>query len=59
MLVLLALRHALLSYVAPVRAGSMLIGTWFGARLLNESVKPMQIVAPGVMLSGVVALALA
>jgi len=58
-LVLLAVQVSPLSYVAPVREVSMLIGTFFGARLLGEAVKPAQVVGAGVMVSGVLALALA
>jgi len=58
-LVLTAMRSAPLSYVAPVREVSMLVGTWVGARLLDEAVRPAQIVAAVVMVAGVVALAMA
>lgn len=58
-LVLFAVQLAPLSYVAPVREISMLIGTLFGAKLLKESVKPSQIVGAALMLGGVAALALA
>lgn len=58
-LVLFAVQLAPLSYVAPVREISMLIGTLFGAKLLKESVKPSQVVGAALMLGGVAALALA
>lgn len=55
-LVLLAVQMAPLSYVAPVREISMLIGTFIGASLLKESVKPSQVVGAAVMLLGVTGL---
>ena len=58
-LVLYALQLAPLSYVAPVREISMLIGTLLGARLLKEAVRPTQIVGAAIMLSGVAGLAFA
>jgi len=58
-LVLLAMRIAPLSYVAPVREVSMLLGMLLGARALDEAVKPVQVAAAAVMVAGVVALALA
>jgi drug/metabolite transporter (DMT)-like permease len=58
-LVLLAMQTAPVSYVAPVREISMLIGTLLGARLLQEAVKPAQMAGAAAMLPGVVALALA
>ena len=58
-LVLLAIQMAPVSYVAPVREISMLVGTFFGASLLKESVKPSQIVGAAIMLLGVIGLSLA
>ena len=58
-LVLYALQFAPLSYVAPVREISMLIGTLLGARLLKEAVRPTQIVGAIIMLVGVAGLAFA
>ncbi len=58
-LVLLAIQMAPVSYVAPVREISMLVGTFIGASLLKESVKPAQIAGAAVMLLGVVGLVLA
>jgi drug/metabolite transporter (DMT)-like permease len=58
-LVLLAMQTSPVSYVAPVREVSMLIGTLVGARLLQEAVRPAQMAGAAAMLSGVVALALA
>ncbi|MDR0578529.1 MAG: DMT family transporter [Candidatus Accumulibacter sp.] len=56
-LVLFALQRAPLSYVAPVREISMLLGAFFGASLLHEEVKPSQIAGAAIMLAGVVGLA--
>lgn len=58
-LVLFAVQSAPLSYVAPVREMSMLIGTLVGARLLRESLKPSQVAGAALMLLGVAGLALA
>jgi drug/metabolite transporter (DMT)-like permease len=55
--VLLAVQRAPLSYVAPVREISMLIGTFIGASLLGETVKPSQIAGAVIMLAGVAGLA--
>ncbi|MDR0440250.1 MAG: DMT family transporter [Candidatus Accumulibacter sp.] len=56
-LVLLAVQRAPLSYVAPVREISMLIGTFIGAGLLKEAVKPSQVAGAAIMLAGVAGLA--
>lgn len=58
-LVLLAIQMAPVSYVAPVREISMLVGTFFGASLLKETVKPSQIIGAAIMLLGVIGLSLA
>ena len=58
-LVLFAVQRAPLSYVAPIREISMLVGTLLGARLLRESVGASQIAGTALMLGGVAALALA
>ena len=55
-LVLLAVQIAPLSYVAPVREISMLVGTFVGASLLKEAVRPSQVAAAAIMLLGVVGL---
>lgn len=55
-LVLLALQLAPLSYVAPAREVSMLVGTFIGASLLRESVKPSQVAGAAIMLLGVIGL---
>ena len=59
LLVLFAVQTTPISYVAPVREVSMLIGTFIGAKLLNEAFKPKQMVGAALMLCGVGALALA
>jgi drug/metabolite transporter (DMT)-like permease len=59
LLVLWALQTAPLSYVAPIREISMLVGMFLGAKFLNEVVKPSQFVAAAMMMLGVVVLALA
>ena len=56
LLVLLAVQIAPLSYVAPVREISMLVGTFIGASLLKESLRPAQYVGATAMLAGVVSL---
>ena len=56
LLVLLAVQMAQLSYVAPVREISMLIGTFIGASILKEAVKPSQVAGAGIMLLGVLGL---
>jgi drug/metabolite transporter (DMT)-like permease len=56
-LVLLAVQRAPLSYVAPVREISMLVGTFIGASLLGEAVKPSQVAGAAIMLAGVAGLA--
>lgn len=58
LLVLWALQTAPLSYVAPIREVSMLVGVFLGAKLLKEAVKPSQWVAAALMLLGVAVLAL-
>ncbi|TDP74035.1 DMT family transporter [Roseateles toxinivorans] len=58
-LVLFALQRAPLSYVAPAREVSMLLGTVLGARLLKEALTSRQLLAAALMLIGVAGLALA
>ena len=55
-LILLAIQTAQLSYVAPVREISMLIGTFIGASVLKEAVKPSQVIGATIMLFGVIGL---
>jgi uncharacterized membrane protein len=55
-LVLFALTSAPLSYVAPVRELSMLIGAFIGARILQEKNSRSRMVGIALMLLGVVML---
>lgn len=57
-LVLTALVFTPVSYVAPAREVSILIGAVLGARLLSEGYAANRLLAAGVMVAGVVALAL-
>lgn len=56
-LVLFAMTMAPLSYVAPIREISMLLGVLFGAKLLQESFGPSRVVGSVCMVAGVVLLA--
>jgi drug/metabolite transporter (DMT)-like permease len=56
-LILFAMTMAPLSYVAPVRELSMLLGVLFGAKLLRESFSPSRVVGTACMVAGVVLLA--
>jgi drug/metabolite transporter (DMT)-like permease len=56
-LVLFAVQRAPVSYVAPVREISMLIGIFIGASLLREELKASQIAGAAIMLLGVAGLA--
>ena len=56
--VLTALSFTPVSYVAPAREISILIGAVMGARLLGESDAPRRLAGAGAMVLGVVALAL-
>src|SRR5919202_3674594 len=58
LLVLTALVFTPVSYVAPAREVSILIGALLGSRLLSEGDAPRRLVATGAMILGVVALAL-
>jgi len=58
-LVLTALRFTPVSYVAPAREVSILIGTAMGARLLSEGGARRRLAAASMMLLGLVALSLA
>jgi drug/metabolite transporter (DMT)-like permease len=58
-LVLFAMTMAPLSYVAPARELSMLIGVLIGAKVLRESFTAARAIGTGLMLAGVVFLALA
>lgn len=59
LLALLALQMAPLSYVAPVREVSMLIGALVGARLLGESLMGTRLMGVVLLLAGVVGVAVA
>jgi drug/metabolite transporter (DMT)-like permease len=58
-LVLFAMQLAPISHVAPARELSTLIGTWFGARLLQEKAAPARLAGAVCIVAGVVSLALA
>jgi uncharacterized membrane protein len=58
MLVLFAMSFTPVSYVAPAREVSILIGTLMGARLLSEGEGKRRLIAAGMMVAGIVALAL-
>lgn len=55
-LVLFAMTRAPLSYVAPIRELSMLIGLIIGARFLRETLTATRLIGTGLMISGVVCL---
>ncbi|HEY6895932.1 MAG TPA: DMT family transporter [Rhodocyclaceae bacterium] len=55
--VLFAMTMAPLSYVAPIRELSMLLGVLFGAKLLRESFVPSRAIGTACMVAGVVMLA--
>jgi len=56
-LVLFAMTLAPLSYVAPVRELSMLLGVLFGAKLLRESFAPSRVLGTACMVAGIIMLA--
>lgn len=56
-LVLTALTFTPVSYVAPAREISILIGTFWGARLLKEKETPQRLSAAAAMVAGIVLLA--
>lgn len=58
-LVLYAMQLAPISHVAPARELSTLIGTYFGARLLQEKAAPARLAGAVCIVAGVVSLALA
>jgi drug/metabolite transporter (DMT)-like permease len=58
MLVLTAMSFTPVSYVAPAREVSILIGTLMGARLLSEGEGKRRLIAAGMMVAGIAALAL-
>jgi len=57
-LVLLAMRQATVSHVAPAREVSMLMGAWFGTRLLGEEHSVRRLGGAALIAVGVVALVL-
>jgi drug/metabolite transporter (DMT)-like permease len=57
-LVLMALVFTPVSYVAPAREISILIGAAMGARLLSEGDSTRRLIAAGAMVVGIIALAL-
>lgn len=57
-LILTAMTFTPVSYIAPAREISILIGTFFGARLLKEADAPRRLLAAAGMVAGIVALAL-
>jgi drug/metabolite transporter (DMT)-like permease len=58
-LVLYAMQLAPIGHVAPARELSTLIGTWFGARLLQERAGPARLAGAVCIVAGVISLALA
>ena len=58
-LVLIAMRSAGVSHIAPVREVSILIGAWLGARLLGEGDRHRRLIAAAAFAAGVAALAFA
>jgi drug/metabolite transporter (DMT)-like permease len=56
---LYAFTLAPVSYVAPARELSMLVGTFFGARLLNEGSMALRMTGAGLILLGIAGLMLA
>lgn len=57
-LILTAMTFTPVSYIAPAREISILIGTFFGAKLLKEADAKRRLFAAGGMVAGVIALAL-
>lgn len=57
-LILTAMTFTPVSYIAPAREISILIGTFFGAKLLKEADARRRLLAAGGMVAGVIALAL-
>jgi drug/metabolite transporter (DMT)-like permease len=57
-LILFAMTFTPVSYIAPAREISILIGTFFGARLLKEGDSRRRLLAAAGMVAGVIALAL-
>ena len=57
-LILTAMSFTPVSYIAPAREISILIGAFFGAKLLKEADAPRRLLAAGGMVIGIIALAL-
>jgi drug/metabolite transporter (DMT)-like permease len=57
-LILYAMSFTPVSYIAPAREISIVIGAFFGAKLLKESDAPRRLLAAGGMATGIIALAL-
>ncbi len=57
-LILTAMTFTPVSYIAPAREVSILIGAFFGAHLLKEADAPRRLLAAGGMVAGIIALAL-
>jgi drug/metabolite transporter (DMT)-like permease len=57
-LVLEAMKFAPVSHIAPAREMSMMIGAWFGARMLGEGGMRRRVIAAGLIVVGVIGLAL-
>lgn len=57
-LILTAMTFTPVSYIAPAREISILIGTFFGAKLLKEADAPRRLLAASGMVAGIIALAL-
>ena len=57
-LILTAMAFTPVSYIAPAREISIVIGTFFGAKLLKEADAKRRLLAAGGMVAGVIALAL-
>ena len=56
---LFAMRIAPVSYVAPARELSMLVGTYFGAKLLQEGHTRARLAGTALMVAGILGLAFA
>jgi drug/metabolite transporter (DMT)-like permease len=58
LLVLIALKTTPVSYVAPAREMSIIFGVFFGANMLKEADVKRRLIAAGIMLTGIVLLAI-
>ncbi|HLI50773.1 MAG TPA: hypothetical protein VKU87_03195, partial [Thermomicrobiaceae bacterium] len=56
LLVLTALSFTPVSRIAPAREMSILVGTYFGTRVLSEGEGRRRLFAAGIMVAGVIAL---